>query len=115
MYYVFKEIFKNVDFEELMMMAVIWPLTIVGGIAIAVIYWVAYYLFRWLALPIIGADKYDLEKLERKVERKINDNKSDVRGLVDMHEGIYHPPKSARKPRKKTAKKASTRKKKAKK
>ena len=71
-----------------------WPILIVGAIVACV----AYYVFRLIAMPIIGADKYDLkvlgDKMEDTIDTKITreDNK-----IMRYLESDYVPPKAKRK------------------
>lgn len=46
--------------ENSALLGIVWPITI----AIVIAYWVV----RWIAFPLIGAEKKDVERVERKIE-----------------------------------------------
>lgn len=116
-----KEIFDNLDEVLAGLILIFWPVAImvgvifiIGSAIIAVIYYVGWYLIRFFGLPIYAADKDDLVKSERRLERKIDQSSLDMIDVVDSHMDVYHPVKTTGKAKNKVSKKG-TKKKKAKK
>jgi len=85
-FFLIKSVKDDLEMECILLFIFLWPLIIAGAIA----YGVVYYIVRLIAMPIIGADKYDLKDLEGKMERKITreDNK-----ILDYLKYDYKPPK----------------------
>jgi len=91
---------EDLEWDYVVLFIFLWPFIIIGAILSAILY----YIGRLIAMPIIGADKYDLKDLERKMENKITheDNK-----IYDYLEYDYKPSrKKAVKGKTKTKKKA---------
>jgi len=116
-----KEIWDNLDEILAALILLFWPLAIIVGIVfvigsgiVAIIYYVGWYLIRLFGLPIYAADKDDLVKSERRLERKINQNSLNMIGAVDNHIDVYHQVKTTRKAKKVKVSKKETKKKKAK-
>jgi len=117
-----KEIFDNLDEILAALILILWPIAImvgvifgVGSILTSVIYYVGWYLIRLFGLPIYAADKDDLVKSERRLEKKIDQSSLNMIDTVDHHLEVYHPVKTARKAKKVKVSKKETKKKKAKK
>ena len=119
LYRLAKEIWENLDEFLSAMILIFWPMAIIVGMMVvigsalsSVIYYVGWYLIRLFGLPIYAADKADLVKMERKLDRKITEGDSSIREYMDTE---YVPPKSVRKAKKPTKPKKPSKKKKAKK
>jgi len=119
LYRLAKEIWENLDEFLSAMILIFWPMAIIVGMMVvigsalsSVIYYVGWYLIRLFGLPIYAADKADLVKMERKIDRKIDEGDSKIREYMDTE---YIPPKPVRKPKKETKPKKPSKKKKAKK
>ena len=119
LYKLAKEIWENLDEFLARMILIFWPVAILVGIVFlimsgvcSIIYYVGWYLIRLFGLPIYAADKADLVKMERKLDRKITEGDSSIREYMDTE---YVPPKPVRKAKKPTKPKKPSKKKKAKK
>jgi len=123
LYKLAKEIWDNLDEVLAALILVFWPVAIMVGVLFligsaicSVFYYVGWYLIRLFGLPIYAADKDDLVKSERKLEKRIDNSESKVLGVVDNHMNVYHPVKITRKAKKEVkVSKKETKKKKAKK
>jgi len=104
LYKLAKEIWENLDEVLAGLIFIFWPVAILVGVVFlimsaigSVIYYVGWYLIRLFGLPIYAADKADLVKMERKIDRKIDEGDSKIREYIDTE---YVPPKPVRKPKK---------------
>lgn len=66
-FFIVKSFKDDLDWDYIALFIVAWPIIFVAVIGGAIVY----YFARLIAMPIIGADKYDLKELEDKVEDKI--------------------------------------------
>ena len=102
-YKIIKEILGDIEFGAILLLAIFWPLALVGCVA----YGIVWYIIRLISMPVVGADKEDLRRMENKLEDQIDSGDNKVRNYVRNFVEDYEPPKSVKKPRKKAAKKAS--------
>ncbi len=106
-YQLIKAFKEDIDTDIIVLVIILWPIIIVGGIAVAIFYYVFGYIFKFFAMPIVGADKADLRESEDRIIDKIDakidreDNK-----IMKYLEYDYVPPKpaKAKKPVKEKAK-----------
>ena len=125
LYRIAKEIWNNLDEILAGLVLMLWPLAVAVGVIFvigkglvillsaiySIIYWFFMYFSKLLRLGITGVEIDDLVKSERKIERKIDESKSEILGAVSDHIEVYHPPKPIRKPRKSTKPKKPSKKK----
>lgn len=97
-----KAIKEDLEWDYVVVFIFLWPLIIVGAIAGAFLYYIA----RLIAMPIIGADKYDLKDLERKMESKIDRGDDKIKDYLEYYKpSRKKPTKSVKGKAKKKAKK----------
>ena len=79
--FIVKVIKDNVDWDMFILALIFWPIVIVGGIAYvvfeiakvvvsaiaAIFYYVAVYIVKFFAMPIVGVDKHDLKVSEDRI------------------------------------------------
>lgn len=93
-YQIIKAFKEDLDSELVVLFIIFWPIIIVGGIAVAILYYVVGYIFKFFAYPIVGVDKADLRESEDRIIDKIDakidreDNK-----IMNYLESEYVPPK----------------------
>ena len=93
-YSIIKAFIEDIDSDFVIICIFFWPILIVGAVVVGIVYYIA----RLIAMPIIGADKYDLkvlgDKMEDTIDTKITreDNK-----IMRYLESDYVPPKAKRK------------------
>ncbi len=113
-YSIIKSFKDDLDADFIILCIIFWPIIIGGAIVYSIVYYGFGYIFKFFAMPIVGADKHDLRVLEDNIVDKMDtkitreDNK-----IMNYLENDYVPPKPVRKA--KTPSKDKAKKKKAKK